>query len=171
MVARIRVRLATQSDIPAIAEIGCEAFSGLRPFENGKDWVEACFRGYPRMEYWVAELGVDPQIAGYVLWMEKGGFRTQAVLELEQIAVRRGMRGTGVGRELATQSLRGIELRLQARGSVLSVIEVTTGSEQGAVEFYRRTIGAHPVAKIPGLFRGDEWILLARPRRGNGNTS
>lgn len=166
---QIRVRQATRTDIPAIAEIGCDAFSGLRPFDNGKRWVEACFAGYPRMEYWVAELGDEPEVAGYILWMEKGGFRNEAVLELEQIAVKRVMRGTGVGRELTIQSLRGIESRLHDRGSVIDVIEVTTGSEQRAVEFYRRTLGATPVAKIPGLFRGDEWVLLARPRRGKGN--
>ena len=163
--SQIRVRPATPGDIPAIAEVGCEAFSGLRPLENGRKWVEACFKGYPRMEYWVAELGIEHQLAGYILWLEKGGFRREAVLELEQIAVRHSSRGTGIGRELILQSLRGQEYRLRARGSTLSVIEITTGSEQGAIEFYRRTLGASPVAKIPGLFRGDEWVLIARPGR------
>ncbi|MDG6969847.1 MAG: GNAT family N-acetyltransferase [Nitrososphaerota archaeon] len=165
---QIRVRLAIPSDIPYIAEIGCEAFSGLRPLECGMRWVEACFAAHPRMEYWVAEMGTESTAAGYILWLEKGGFRKDAVLELEQIAVRKAMRGTGIGRELVVQSLQGVKSRLQARGSELSVIEITTGSEQRAVGFYRRTLGANPVATIPSLFRGDELVLLARPRLDQG---
>jgi hypothetical protein len=44
----------------------------------------------------------------------------------------------------------------------LKLVEVTTGSEQGAVDFYRRTLGAEVAAQIPDVFRGEEYILIAR---------
>jgi len=150
-------------DLSAIAQIGSEAFSGLRPLERGRKWVGACHAAFPRTEYWVAVL--DGSVIGYILWIEKGGFRDSAVIELEQIAVIGNLRGNGIGEKLVKISLRGIEERLAARGSSIKVVEVTTGSEQHAVEFYRRTLGAEVAATIPDYFRGDEFVLLARRKK------
>jgi GNAT superfamily N-acetyltransferase len=154
------VRAARDDDRDGIAEIGAEAFRGLRPIERGRAWVEACWNAAPRMRYWVAE-GASG-LLGYILWVEKGGFRDEAVLELEQVAVRAATRGNGVGARLVTQSLSEFEAAISTRGSRLKIIEVTTGTEQGAVEFYRRTLGAEVVATLPTLFRGEEQILIAR---------
>ena len=160
----VSVRVATREDLAVIAEIGSEAFSGLRPGEQGQTWVKATFASAPRMEYWVAE--DSSGIVGYVLWTEKGGFRSNAVIELEQIAVRRDRRGRGVGRQLVRTSLEGVEERLARRGSALKLIEVTTGSEQHAREFYRDVLGAEVVAEIPDYFRGTEYVMIARrPKR------
>lgn len=158
--ARLTVRRATETDLGAIAEIGAEAFSGLRPKERADAWVRACWRAAPRFGYWVGES--DGAIHGYILWMEKGGFRAEAVLELEQIAVRADSRGKGVGAEIVVRSLVELEEELRSRGSRLKLIEVTTGTEQDAVEFYRRTLGAEVQARLPDIFRGDELILVAR---------
>jgi ribosomal protein S18 acetylase RimI-like enzyme len=160
-----RTRRASEGDLPRIAEIGSEAFSGLRPTERGERWVRACFRAAPRMAYWVAER--DGKVVGYILWMEKGGFRDRAVVELEQIAVARAHQGKGIGTALVRESLAELEREIEDRGAKLKAIEVTTGTEQTAVEFYRRTLGAEVVATIPDLFRGDERILIAR-RDGAG---
>ena len=156
----IKVRPASKADLSTIAEIGADAFSGLRPKDMGLKWVSACFSAFPRMEYWVAES--DDTIAGYILWNEKGGFRKDAVLELEQIAVIPNLRNRGIGRSLLLHSLAGVRERLHSRGSRIKLVEVTTGTEQQAVEFYRRSLGADVVAKIPDYFRGDEFILISR---------
>jgi ribosomal protein S18 acetylase RimI-like enzyme len=158
--APVRVRPAQEEDLEAIAEIGSEAFRGLRPPERGRDWVRACWRAAPRLRYWVAEK--SGRIEGYILWMEKGGFREEAVVELEQIAVRRSNRGQGIGSILVKVSLRDLEEGLRTRGSRLKLVEVTTGTDQGAVEFYRRNLGAEIAATIPDFFHGDEVILVAR---------
>ena len=159
----LRVREARERDILGIATLGEEAFSGMRPRTNALRWARACWNAGPRTRYWVACEGRD--LVGYILWMEKGGFRKEAVLELEQIAVETARRGRGIGELLVRVSLEGERRRIERRGSRLKLVEVTTGSEQGALGFYRRALGAKPVAKIPGLFRGDEYVLLARPRR------
>jgi len=156
----VRVRAALVTDRDGIAAIGAEAFRGLRPIERGRAWVEACWRAAPRMRYWVAESPAG--LLGYILWVEKGGFREEAVLELEQVAVAEKARSRGVGAKLVTRSLGEFEEALRERGARLKLVEVTTGSEQGAVDFYRRTLGAEVVATLPNVFRGDEHILIAR---------
>ncbi len=160
----VAVRPAREADLPGIATIGSESFSGLRPLASATRWVRACWLAQPRMRYWVAEQAGD--VVAYVLWMEKGGFRKDAVVELEQVAVRASLRNHGVGGELVRRSLDDLSQSIQSEGRRIKVVEVTTGSEQGAVEFYRRTLGAEVVAKVPGLFRGDEFILVARPESG-----
>lgn len=159
---RVDVRPAVEGDLEAIASIGSEAFSGLRPLSEGRRWVEACWRAAPRMQYWVA--GRSGTILAYILWLEKGGFRREAVLELEQVAVRSELRGQGIGEALIRASLDGVRRSLATRGSRLKLVEVTTGSEQGAVGFYARALGTEVAATIPDVFRGDEYILIARER-------
>jgi ribosomal protein S18 acetylase RimI-like enzyme len=114
------------------------------------------------MQYWVAV--VSGTVVAYILWLEKGGFRRDAVVELEQIAVRSAHRGQGVGEALIRASLDGVRRSLRARGAQLKLVEVTTGSEQGAVGFYARVLGAEVAARIPDVFRGEEYILIARER-------
>lgn len=132
----------------------------MRPRESALQWVQACWNAGPRLHYWVAVLG--GKVVGYILWVEKGGFRKEAVLELEQIAVLASHRGKGIGERLVRTSLEGERRRLEQRGSRLKLVEVTTGSDQGALGFYRRALGAKPVTKIPDLFCGDEYVLIAR---------
>jgi ribosomal protein S18 acetylase RimI-like enzyme len=158
----VEVRPAREEDLEEIASIGSEAFSGLRPLAEGRRWVEACWRGGPRMQYWVAV--VSGTVVAYILWLEKGGFRRDAVVELEQIAVRSAHRGQGVGEALIRASLDGVRRSLRARGAQLKLVEVTTGSEQGAVGFYARVLGTEVAARIPDVFRGEEYILIARER-------
>jgi ribosomal protein S18 acetylase RimI-like enzyme len=156
----VQVRSAVGSDLEGIARLGGEAFSGLRPPERADAWVRACWSAQPRFLYYVAE--EKGSLLGYILWMEKGGFRTEAVLELEQITVDPHQRHRGIGAQLIQSSLADIRERLRSRGARLKLVEVTTGSEQGAVDFYRRTLGAEVAAQIPDVFRGEEYILIAR---------
>lgn len=160
--ARPDVRPAKEEDLAGIASVGSEAFSGLRPPSSGHRWVEACWRAAPRTQYWVAVDG--DAVVGYILWLEKGGFRAEAVWELEQVAVRSGFRGKGIGEALILTSLDGIRRTLLARGARLKLVEVTTGSEQGALGFYSRVLGTEVVGQVPDVFRGEEYILIARER-------
>jgi ribosomal protein S18 acetylase RimI-like enzyme len=158
----ITVRRAKKADIPEIVRIASSSFSGLADPRSARQWVRANWRASPRIIYWVAESGGS--VIGYVLWVEKGGFRPEAVFELEQIAVDISARRRGAGSALVRASLQQIKELLRMRGSRLKLVEVTTGSEQHALRFYQRVLGGHVVATLPRVFRGDEHVLFARPR-------
>ena len=150
--------LADFADHDAVGTIACENFSGLKT--GAYAWVTGNARCFPRMQYFVAEL--DGEILGYVLWMEKGGYRDESVWELEQIAVKGGFKDKGIGTLLIKESLRHIRKYLAARGSWLKIVEVTTGTENEAQRLYRKTLGAEVEATVKDLFRGDEVIMIAR---------
>jgi ribosomal protein S18 acetylase RimI-like enzyme len=155
-----RCRLATEADLPRLAELGAAAFSGLRPAERGLRWIRTSWAASDRFEYWVIES--HGRVAGYILWAERGGFREKAVLELEQITVDSSLRNRGLATRLVRNSLEGVKARLADRGAELKLVEVTTGTHQSAMGFYRQALGAEPVAVIPDLFGGDECVMIAR---------
>jgi ribosomal protein S18 acetylase RimI-like enzyme len=155
------VRAARQTDLDGIVTIGGRSFAGLRDPDRAREWVAACWRAHPRTRYFVAVRRA--QVIGYILWIEKGGFRDEAIVELEQVAVDPAFRGQGVGSELIRSSLAEVERAIEARGGRIKVVEVTTRAEQGAIEIYRRVLGATIVATLSDHFRGPECLLTARP--------
>lgn len=156
----IKIHPLKKNEIKKVAEIASQCFSGLKPFEEAKKWVSCNFQAFPRMKYFVAK--INGEITGYILWMEKGGFRKEAVLELEQIAVSPDFQGKGIGTILIKESLKEIKKDLKKRDAKLKIIEVTTSTENQAQKLYKKTLDAKPEAKIKKLFRGDEVIMIAR---------
>ena len=151
---------ADKKDVQKIAEIASENFSGLKEKRNALKWVTCNFGAFPRMQYFVAKKGKE--IAGYILWVEKGGFRKQSVWELEQIAVQKLFHGQGIGTKLVEDSFLEIKSIVKKRNSTLKAVEVTTGVENEAQNLYKKTIGAKVECVVKDLFRGDEAIMIAR---------
>lgn len=156
----MQIQPLKKEEIRKVAEIASKSFSGLADIEEAVQWVGCNFAAFPRMRYFTAK--EQGMVIGYILWVEKGGFRKEAVLELEQIAVDPDFRGRGVGTELITDSLLEIRKMLKKRGALLKLVEVTTGRGNKAQRLYEKTINAKPEATIMNLFRGDEVIMLAR---------
>jgi len=156
----LKIQLLNKKELPEIAEIANQCFRGYGGFDGAKKWLTCNFSAFPRTQYFIAK--EKNEILGYILWLEKGGFRKEAVWELEQIAVDEKARGRGVATFLIEQSLKNIIEYLKKRGSKLKIIEVTTGMENQAQRLYQKTLDAQPEAIIKDLFRGDEVIMLAR---------
>ena len=156
----VKIQPLKEQEIGQIVEIASACFGGMRDREKARDWVSCNFRAFPRMKYFAAK--EDDSIIGYILWMEKGGFRENSVLELEQIAVREDRRSNGVGGALVRESLRYIQADMKKRGSKLKLLEVTTGTDNQAQSFYRRNLNAEPECIIRDLFKGDEVVMIAR---------
>ena len=154
------IRKARVGDLGAIALIASESFIGMRQLGLAKKWVLCSWNSRPRMMYWVAEYG--GKVVGYILWSELGGFRGDAVFDLDQLGVDPDYRRKGLGERLVRESLSQIRVMLAKRGSRLKLVQITTGSEQHAVEFYKRALGAQIVAVLPQFFRSDELVLIAR---------
>lgn len=152
------IKRAKIKDLNEIAKIGADNFSGLKT--DARKWVRCNFLAYPRTQYFVAI--TNGKISGYILWLEKGGFRKESVFELEQIAVSKNFQGQGIGAQLIEKSLPEIKKYLKKRGAVLKAIEVTTGTDNRAQGLYKKTLGAEVECVVKDLFRGDEVIMISR---------
>jgi len=142
-----------------MAQIANECFKGYGSLKGAAKWLTCNFSAFPRAQYFAAK--EKDKIIGYILWLEKGGFRKEAVWELEQIAVSQDCQGRGVGAKLVLDSLVIIKKNLKKRGSNLKLVEITTGLHQ-APYLYQKTLGAKKEAILKDFFRGDEMILIAR---------
>ncbi|MDD4990031.1 MAG: GNAT family N-acetyltransferase [Candidatus Pacebacteria bacterium] len=155
----IKVSKAQKSDILQVAQIANKCFRGYGSFQGAKKWITCNFNAFPRAQYFIAK--EKGKALGYILWLEKGGFRKEAVWELEQIGVSLNYQGRGVATKLISDSLATIKKNLKKRGSSLKLIEITTGLHQ-APKLYQKTLGAKKEVVLKDFFRGDEMILVAR---------
>ena len=158
---KIQIQILKKQEINQIAKIASQCFSGMKDLKKSQKWIKCNFKAFPRMKYFVAK-NEKNIIMGYVLWMEKAGFRNQAVWELEQIAVAPDFRNQGVGTRLITDSLKHIQTALQKRGAKLKLIEISTGTDNQARKLYKKVLNAKPECKIKDLYRGDEVLMIAR---------
>jgi ribosomal protein S18 acetylase RimI-like enzyme len=156
------VRPMQEGDLQQVSQLNRECFpEDTSSLEGARDWVEATWRATPRTTYFVL-MNAGGQIGGYILWMEKGGFRKSAVLELEQIGVTSTWRGKGCAKSLIQESIRAMKARLEVQGRILKLVEVTTSTDNKAQRLYANTLGALAVATIRDLFDDDEIIMVAR---------
>lgn len=160
-VMNVTVREMVEQDIPYVAGIYLENFKGMRDHADVVRWVESKHRSKPVCMYYVATLMDQP--IGYILWTEHGGFRSKAVIELEQVAVARMYQGMGVGSMLVVESLRHVCRYLHGRGSELKLVLVTTSTANvNARRLYEKTINAREHALLHDIYGGDELVMVAR---------
>ena len=125
-----------------------------------QDWISANFNGFPKIIPFVAEL--NDQAIGYIFWTQKSGFRSEVILELEQMAVHPDHRGQGIGQKLVEDSLPQVKAYLTTQNSILKHIVVTTRADNDAQALYRTTLGAEVEAVIKNLYSADEVFMVAR---------
>ncbi|MBS7609595.1 GNAT family N-acetyltransferase [Candidatus Bathyarchaeota archaeon] len=157
----IKIKLMDHSQVDEVAYIASISFAGMKDLSKARLWIACNLNAFPRCQYYVAE-GKDGHIHGYILWIEKGGFREEAVWELEQIAVHPECRGRGIGSKLIKDSLKEIRNYIHKRGSRFKLVLISTGMTNQAQHFYEKVLGAKLVAVIPDFFRQDEAIMIAR---------
>lgn len=124
------------------------------------EWLESNLNAFPRFLCFVAEL--KDSLVGYIIWSQKSGFRPEAVMELEQIAVLPKYHGQGIGRILIQESLPYVKDQLAQQGSKLKHIVVSTRADNHAQKLYRSTLGAEVEATISNLYSADEVFMVAR---------
>ncbi len=151
------VRLASEKDIESIAEVHRLAF--IRQ-GHSEDWIRCNYKAFPRYILCVAEINGD--IAGYIMWNQKSGFRPKAVCELEQLAVTPKSQGQGIAKGLIKQSLELVKIELAQKGSEIKHIIVTTRADNYAQNLYRETLGAEIEFTISDLYSADEVLMIAR---------
>lgn len=155
----MHVRSACQGDMRHIAAIHAACFARQH---RSSEWIACQFAAYPLKRIFVATLGGEGEIVGYLILAEKSGFRQDVVIELEQIAVAPEQQGRGVAAELICNSLSAVEQALIDRGATMRSVLVTTRSDNAAQKLYRKVLGAEIVARIPSLFdAADEVVMLS----------
>jgi len=105
---------------------------------------------------------VEDAVEGYITWSQKSGFRPEAVMELEQLAVRPPFQGQGIGKTLIKQSLELVRTELVNQGSHLKHVIVTTRADNYAQALYKKLLGAETEATITNLYSADEVFMIAR---------
>ncbi len=103
------LRPMTIRDLTGASKVHGEAFPRqTRSYE----WLKCAINAYPRMLCYVAT--VEDDVGGYIIWTQKSGFRPEAVMELEQLAVRPPLQGQGIGKALIKQSLELVRQQIEA---------------------------------------------------------
>jgi GNAT superfamily N-acetyltransferase len=151
------VRRATADDVSAAAKVHELAF----PRQTySQEWLDCVFRSFPKSQLFVAEL--DGEIVGLIFWTEKSGFRIEAVVELEQIAVhpdRRSKSISSIGTQLILRSVILVAEKIAERGAKLSHILGNTRVDNRSLQLYKK-FGAQSILVVPGLFTADEVFLV-----------
>lgn len=145
------------NDLPYASLVHKEAFVRQR---HSLDWLECNLNAHPRMLSFVAE--IDSLVVGYIIWNQKSGFRPEAVVELEQIAVLASHHGQSIGKSLIEDSLPFVRYQLSKQGSALKHVTVTTRADNHAQKLYRTMLGAEVEATIGNLYSADEVFMVAR---------
>lgn len=152
------IRPMGAEDLSRAAEVHAQAFARQT---LSYDWLQCTLNAFPRMLCYVA-IKENETVAGYIVWSQKSGFRPDAVLELEQIAVLPTYQGMGIGKILIEQSLQQARKHLYNRGSMLKHVIVTTRADNHAQRLYKQVLGAEVEATITDLYSADEVIMVAR---------
>ncbi|MDD5331582.1 MAG: GNAT family N-acetyltransferase [Candidatus Nanoarchaeia archaeon] len=156
----ILVREMKERDILSISKLHQECFP--TDYISKKDsltWIKGNYKANPRFVYYVAEN--NKKIVGYILWIELGGFRKEAVIELEQIGISEKMRGKGVGTILIKKSIKQF-INRYIRPRKIELIKITTSNKNQAQKLYKKVLGAEPECVMRGIFGGDELIMFTR---------
>ncbi|MCA9498189.1 MAG: GNAT family N-acetyltransferase [Nitrospira sp.] len=126
-------RRMNQGDLAGASNVHREVFERQM---NSFKWLSCNLKAYPRILCYVAKDKVS--IVGYIIWTQKSGFRHQAIIELEQIAVTPIHQGKGVGQALIERTLPLVKHVLESNGSQVKHIIVTTRADNHAQQLFRK---------------------------------
>lgn len=157
----MKIRSMNIADLDEAANVHSLAFPRQT---HSYEWLKCSLSASPRFLCFVVE--EECSVIGYIVWMQKSGFRPEAVLELEQLAVLPNRQGKGVGKQLIENSLPLVKEQLAKQGSTLKHVLVTTRADNVAQRLYRSTLGAEIEATISNLYSSDEVLMIARNVNG-----
>jgi ribosomal protein S18 acetylase RimI-like enzyme len=159
----IKILKPEETDINAMALVNRDCF----PFdtvsvEDAVDWIKSNINGYPRLKNYIAKH--NDEVVGYIVWMEKGGIRPKAIIELDQMGVHSSYRGKGIGKRLIKESLADlVKNDLIPNNRTLEKVLVMTGASNDAQKLYKSTLNAQPECIIKNLYGdSDELLMIAR---------
>lgn len=154
----MKIRPFKEKDLTPTSTIHRAAFPRQ---QLSSEWIACCWKSFPKSLLFVSESG-QGEVTGYIHWVQKSGFRNEAVLELEQLAVEPKYHGQGIGSLLITESLPLVATYLQQRDAKIKHIMVTTRADNHAQHLYKKTLNAEIETTITNLYSADEVIMISR---------
>ena len=151
------VRKASIRDSTSIAAIHHEAFARQ---QHSEQWVASTLAAEPRFYCFVVEVGTE--MVGYIFWAQKSGFRPEAVLELDQVAVQKRYQGVGYAEKLIRESMGLVEQQLAETGQKIKAVLVSTRADNLAQRLYTKVLGVKTVAQIDDLYSAAEVIMISK---------
>jgi len=132
--------------------------------DEDRETIFKSWNNPPIMNYWAAK--DENELVGYVRWVEHGGIRPDAVIELEQVGIDPQYQEKGVATRLIDTSLLELSRELGTGNRKIKLVYVSTGNDNFAQGLYRKTLGAKVRGKIPGFYEdskinADEVIMTA----------
>jgi len=143
-------------DIHAVSAIHSEAFPRQT---SSQTWVQSNFAAYPRTMHFVARDEKDT-VVGYILWLHKSGFRKEAVVELEQIAVLKNHQRQGIATQLIHESLESVKNALRDNQCKLKTVMVSIRLDNPALDLYKKSLGVETACVIENLYSSHEAIMM-----------
>ena len=147
-------------DLDQAVPIYLDSFTGMRDPKSIKQWLQCSLRAFPQKICF--GVWCNDSLLGYIVWAEKGTFRSEAIWELEQIAVLSAYRRKGIGEKLISDSLSEVKAHLKKRNANLKLIKVTTGIDNESALLYEKVLGAKRECVIADFYSGDEQVMIAR---------
>jgi len=154
---KVNVRRVKKDELANVAKIHEVAFSRQR---YSIEWLKCSYHSFPKSLFYVLES--QSKVLGYIIWSQKSGFRPEAILELEQLAILPTHQSKGLGAKILTESLKLVKQQLLKQESKLKHIIVSTRSDNSAQALYRKVLGAEVEAIISNLYSFDEVFMIAR---------
>ena len=151
----MNIREANEDDIVAISGIYKCCFPREQQHEV---WIKACFMSSPKSIYYVIEEADG--VKGYILWSVKNGFRSNTIVELDQIGVAPECAGQGLGKALIEESFNLFKSHVEEMGMTVKSVLVTTSKGNFAERLYEKTLGVSVEAVLKEYGSGDELILF-----------
>lgn len=153
----MQVRVMTENDLNGAASVHRATFPRQK---HSIEWLQCNLNAFPRFLSYVATVNND--IVGLIVWSQKSGFRTEAVLELDLLAVLPNYQGKGIGRELICQSYSLVREHLALSESTIKHVLVSTRADNHAQKLYASVLGAQVEATFENLYSADEVLMIAR---------
>jgi len=153
----MNIRYMKHSDLIGAAQVHQQVFGRHK---QSPYWIEATLDAFPRFLCFVAE---DAQgILGYLIWAQRSGFRDDATVELDQIAVLPDRLTDQVGRHLVEESLQHVSVQLAAQGACVKHINVNVREDDFQHRPYQPALEAEVAEAIAGLYHVDEALIATR---------
>ncbi|MEH6567010.1 MAG: GNAT family N-acetyltransferase [Halopseudomonas sp.] len=146
-----------RNDLAAAMQVHQHAFgrAAQSPY-----WIEVTLEAFPRFLCFVAaDAG---QVLGYLIWSQKHGYRDEATVELDQIAVLPEHVGDEVARQLIEESMPHVSAQLASQGICVKHINVSLREDEHLHRPYQTALDVEVATAIAGLYRLDETLMAAK---------